>query len=251
MSPIFSIITITYNAQSTLEPTMQSVAEQTYRDFEHLIVDGASKDSTVEIARRHALPDKTKIFSEPDRGLYDAMNKGLAKARGKYLIFLNAGDAFHSADTLQTIAEAAAINDFPGVIYGQTQLVDSGRHRIGDRHLTAPEHLTTDSFKNGMLVCHQAFVARRDIAPTYDLGYRFSADFDWCIRCLKNSEKNVLVPEIIIDYLSEGITTANRKASLKERFRIMSKHYGLASTALRHLKFIPRFISNRLKDGHK
>ena len=248
MTPLFSIITITYNAAPTLPPTMQSVAAQTCGDYEHLIIDGASKDDTLAIAQRYAT-DKTAIFSEPDRGLYDAMNKGLNRARGRYLIFLNAGDTFHSPTTLQTIADTARRNNFPGVIYGQTQLVDADRRRIADRHLTAPARLTADSFKNGMLVCHQAFVARRDIAPAYDLSYRLSADYDWCIRTLRQSTRNILIPEIIIGYLSEGLTTANRAASLKERYKIMCRHYGTLPTLLRHLKFLPRFIINKLKGG--
>lgn len=247
MQPLFSIITVTYNAAMTLAPTMKSVAEQTCRDFEHLIIDGASKDSTIDIARQYSLDGLTSILSEKDRGIYDAMNKGLERARGKYLIFLNAGDAFHRSDTLQSIAYAIASNDYPGIVYGQTQCVNYDRHRIGDRHLTAPDRLTASSFKNGMLVCHQAFVARRDIASAYDLAYRYSADFDWCIRCLEKSDKNVLIPEILIDYLSEGVTTANRAASLKERYRIMCHYYGTLPTMLRHMKFLPRFIINKIK----
>ena len=97
----FSIITVTYNAESTLERTLQSVAQQTYPHVEHLIIDGASKDKTLEIARRypHAI-----VHSEPDKGLYDAMNKGLRLATGDYLCFLNAGDTLHSKETLAHIA---------------------------------------------------------------------------------------------------------------------------------------------------
>ena len=242
MSPLFSIITVTYNAEDTLPATLASVAEQTFRDYEHLIVDGASKDHTLELPRKTA-NDRTRIVSEPDRVIYDAMNKGMSMAKGKYYIFLNAGDAFHSAETLAGIAEAIKQNDYPGVVYGQTQLVDSERHRIGDRHLTAPEALTYESFAQGMVVCHQAFVALARIAPLYNLKYKFSADYDWCIQCLQHSRRNVYVPGIMIDYLCEGVTTANRRASLFERFKIMSHYYGVTKTVLRHFKFIPRYIA--------
>ncbi len=95
--PLFSIITVTWNAAAVLVPTMRSVAEQTCRNFEHLIIDGASTDDTLRIAGEMGAGERTRIFSEPDEGLYDAMNKGMDRAKGKYLIFLNAGDAFHSA----------------------------------------------------------------------------------------------------------------------------------------------------------
>lgn len=250
MKPLFSIVTITYNAESTLPPTMKSVAEQTCRDFEHIIVDGKSSDSTVDIAEKLGT-ENINIISEPDRGLYDAMNKGIARSNGKYLIFLNAGDSFHSSDTLQIISDTIADNDSPDIVYGQTQLVDSSRIRIADRHLRAPERLTVRSFSKGMLVCHQAFVAKREIAENYDLSYRFSADYDWCIKCLKKSRKNVYIPDILIDYLNEGVTTANLKASLKERFRIMRNHYGLPLTVVRHISFVPRALWRKLKYNSK
>lgn len=248
MKPLFSIITVTYNAESTLPATIKSVSAQTCSDFEHIIVDGASKDSTLDIARSSALPS-TRIISEPDKGLYDAMNKGLALAKGKYLIFLNAGDAFNNETTLSDIAETIKSTDLPDIVYGQTQLVDCNRKRLGDRHLTAPENLTVKSFAKGMLVCHQAFIAKREIAPAYDLTYRFSADYDWCIRCLQKSERNVYIPQTIIDYLSEGVTTANHKASLRERFRIMCRYYGSARTIWNHIGFIPRYLAGKLKSN--
>lgn len=247
MKPLFSIITVTFNAANTLPVTLASVKSQSCKLYEHIIMDGASKDDTVNIAK-NADNDKLVIVSEPDKGLYDAMNKAIDKATGEYLIFLNAGDAFHSADTLQTIADAIMDNDFPGIVYGQTQLVDSNRNRIGDRHLTAPEVLTFDSFAEGMVVCHQAFIVLRKVAVKYDLSYRFSADYEWCLRCLKRSMNNVYIDETIIDYLNEGLTTANHKASLKERFKIMCKYYGTIPTVMRHIKFIPRYLKQRKKE---
>ncbi|MBQ9665454.1 MAG: glycosyltransferase [Bacteroidaceae bacterium] len=236
-----SIITVTYNAEATIERTLQSVAEQTYTDIEHIVMDGASKDKTVEIAQRY----NTIVVSEPDKGLYDAMNKALKLATGDFLCFLNAGDKLHSKDTLAKIA-AAADGSPIGVLYGDTHIVDNNGTFLRNRRLTPPEHLTWRSFKDGMLVCHQAFYINRQIALPYDLAYRFSADFDWCIRCMKEGEsrgmRNIYVHEPLADYLSEGMTTANHKASLKERFRIMAKHYGLLPTVAQHIWFIFRAL---------
>ena len=247
MSPLFSIITVTYNAAETLPATLASVKEQSCKLYEYIVMDGVSKDNTVQLATDANITN-ARIISSPDKGLYDAMNKAIDVATGEYLIFLNAGDAFHSPDTLQKIADVIMNHDFPGIVYGQTQLVNANRQRIGDRHLTAPEELTLKSFAEGMLVCHQAFIALRRIVGHYDLRYRFSADYEWCIRCLQHSRNNVYIPHTIIDYLSEGLTTANRKASLKERFKIMCYYYGTITTVLRHLKFIPRFLKQRRID---
>ena len=247
MAPLFSIITVTYNAASTLPATLASVKEQSCKQYEYIVMDGLSKDNTVEMAKAADIPN-ARIFSSSDKGLYDAMNKAIDEATGDYLIFLNAGDAFHAPDTLQTIADAIVANGRPDIVYGQTQLVNANRQRIGDRHLIAPEELTFKSFAQGMLVCHQAFIASRKIVQHYDLQYRFSADYEWCLRCLKQSSKNVYVPHTIIDYLSEGLTTANREASLKERFNIMCHYYGTIPTIVRHLKFIPRFLKQRRID---
>ena len=99
-----------------------------------------------------------------------------------------------------------------------------------------------------MVVCHQAFIVLKRIAGEYDLKYRFSADYEWCIRCLQHSRNNIYIDDTIIDYLSEGLTTANRKASLKERFHIMCYYYGTFPTIMKHVRFIPRFIKQRLKE---
>ena len=239
--PMFSIITVCFNAGSTIRPTLESVDAQTCRLYEHIIVDGASKDDTLAIAAAHSNPLR-RVVSEPDRGIYDAMNKGLGMATGEYVIFLNAGDSFHSGDVLQKLADAAMNHDFPGVIYGQTDLVDDSRQRLGERHLRAPEVLTYRSFAHGMLVCHQAFVALRRITAPFDLRYRFSADYDWCIRCLQHSRHNHYVDTVLVDYLSEGATTANHRRSLMERFHIMSHYYGFWPTLARHFTFIPRYL---------
>lgn len=243
--PLFSIITVTYNAADTVAVTMRSVAEQTCTLYEHLIMDGASRDNTLQSVNELSSA-RTRVVSKPDHGIYDAMNNGLDCATGDYLIFLNAGDAFHSADTLQQLADVILDNDYPGIVYGQTNLVDADGNYVGPRHLTAPEVLTMDSFKHGMLVCHQAFVALKRLAPRYDLQWRFSADYEWCLRCLKRSRRNVYTGTVLIDYLSEGMTTQNRRKSLIERYRIMCRYYGTLPTLFRHIGFFARDVRRKL-----
>ena len=174
----FSVVTITYNAEAVLQRTLDSTLNQTWRGVEHIIVDGASKDSTVSLAEAyHRLSDEAQnghqvsIKSEPDNGLYDAMNKGLERATGTYVIFMNAGDTFASPDTLAEIVAKgrlceleASHKPLPAVLYGDTDIYDDNGEYLGPRHLSVPERLSWRSFKNGMLVCHQAFYARTDIA---------------------------------------------------------------------------------------
>ncbi len=243
--PLISIITITFNAQDTLPLTMASVAEQTCTDFEHLIIDGVSNDHTILVARQMGLPT-LRIVSEPDHGLYDAMNKGLRMAKGKYVLFLNAGDRFHACDSLQLYANAISARN-PDIIYGDTDIVDAMGKRIGPRHLSAPRMLTVDCFSRGMLICHQAFMVRKAIAPRYDTDYRFSADYDWTIRCIRASRagNRYNLHAVTIDYLSDGLTDRNKRASLIERFKIMSHHYGTFRAIVSHLSFIPRAIKRR------
>lgn len=245
MTPTFSIITVTWNAAKVISPTLKSVKAQSCTDYEYLVVDGASTDQTLQLVNEAGIAG-TRIVSERDNGLYDAMNKAIRLAKGKYLIWMNAGDAFADADSLARLADAAKSN--PGVIYGQTQVVNAERQVVGMRHLTAPAQLSADDFKHGMLVCHQAFVARRDIAPTYDLAYRFSADYDWCIRVLRQSDHNAYVGEKpIVSFLTDGLTNKHHKASLKERYHIMCRYYGTCATTLRHIGFAFRALARKLK----
>ena len=239
--PLITIITVSYNAAKVIDKTLSSLKNQTYNEFEYLVIDGASKDDTLKIINRNEIKS-SRIISEPDNGLYDAMNKGLKEAKGKYVLFLNAGDSFHTPGTLELYAKAA--RDGADIIYGDTVIVDNSGKKIADRHLRVPENLTKESFSNGMLICHQAFMVKKDIAPAFDLSYRFSADYDWCVKCIKDSgpDKCVNLGCVTIDYLSEGLTDKNKIKSLKERFSIMVKHYGLPKTLSRHFGFIFRAL---------
>ena len=254
----FTVVTITYNAEAVLQRTLQSVLRQTYGGVEHLIIDGASKDGTLQMAEDYKrlsdqseLGHKVIIKSEPDRGIYDAMNKGLTQASGDYVVFMNAGDCFPQDDTLEQVVHRCRLmespsDELPAVLYGLTDIVDGEGKFLYHRRLQPPAHLSWRSFRQGMLVCHQAFYARTDIAKNlqYDTRYRFSADVDWCIRVMREAERmNLpLVPVGIVtaNYLEEGQTTQNHRASLIERFRVMCRHYGFFQTVALHFWFLVR-----------
>lgn len=256
--PAFTVVTVTYNAGDTIGRTLDSVASQTYEAIEHLIIDGCSSDETmreihlyVERNTDTKHPHSIRLIREPDRGLYDAMNKAIINAKGDYIVFLNAGDKFHDISTIEKVA--ATVRRFsaarrPVVAYGETDLVDDSGQFIRHRRLSAPERLTSRSFLLGMLVCHQSFYVRSDTARRflYDLRYRYSADYDWCIRIMRHAEKRGLpmanVGEILTDYLAEGMTTRHQRASLFERLRIMARHYGWFAALASHLWIVVRAI---------
>ncbi|QEC52081.1 glycosyl transferase family 2 [Anseongella ginsenosidimutans] len=268
-----SVITVTFNCRELLPRTLESVQAQAFSSIEHIIVDGASTDGTLELIRENEAYLGAWI-SEPDKGIYDAMNKGLRMARGKYVLFLNAGDTFYSEGTLLEVFSAPAAGEASivsgeaisgsgeaisgsgeantvfgeansgsaDIYYGQTKLTDLEGRITGDRRLKAPEQLNWRSFRYGMLVCHQSFIVRRAIAPEYDLSWRICADIDWCIRCMKAAEKIENTHSYISCFLEGGISRQQEKKAWKERFAIMKKYYGLGETLLSHLYIAFRFL---------
>lgn len=244
-APKLSIITVCYNAGDVIVATLESIKNQTENDFEYIVVDGNSCDDTIEkVKAANIIP--VNIISEPDTGIYNAMNKGLKVAKGDYVLFLNAGDSFYDENVIARFLSKVKEHSDADVIYGQTDIVDKKRNRIGSRHLHAPEELNYKSFADGMLVCHQAFFAKRELASPYNEKYRFSSDFDWCINILKKSKNNIYLGKIpVVNYLCEGITTKNHSKSLIERFNIMINNYGLWTTIAKHIKFIFRNLKKK------
>lgn len=261
----FTIVTVTYNAADLIERTIESVEKQDYPRVEHVIIDGNSQDSTFALIQHYlernslaAHRHEIIVRSEPDEGLYDAMNKALQLATGDYILYLNAGDTLHADDTLTRLAAAAegtSEANRPAVIYGHTDIVDNAGHFLRHRRLEPPERLTWKSFRSGMLVCHQSFAALTAVAQQFPYRmekYRYSADFDWCIRIMREAarQKRPLIAArqgdgqmlVVTDYLDsdDSLTQKHHKASLRERFRIMASHYGLISTSLRHAWFVVR-----------
>ena len=250
-------ITITYNAEAVLKRTLDSVLCQDYPKISHFIIDGASTDGTMAIiddyVRRSNEADnghRVQVTSEPDKGIYDAMNKGLRSIDGSYVCFLNAGDFLPAPDIVSKIVEQIREKDSPAVLYGDTDIVDGEGRFLHHRRLSPPEHLTWKSFRQGMLVCHQAFYARTDfaIATPYDMQYRYSADVDWCIRVMKAAAKERVpllnLKMVVVNYTEEGQTTLHHRESLWERYHVMEHHYGRIQTFLLHCWFVVRAVFN-------
>ena len=250
-------ITITYQARHTVKRTLDSILNQDYPHITHIIIDGASTDGTLDLIQDYMLRSEiagnghtVQMTSEPDNGIYDAMNKGLRSATGDYVCFLNAGDFLPATDVVSRIV-ASLGSQSPAVLYGDTDIVDTEGRFLHHRRLAPPEHLTWQSFRQGMLVCHQAFYARTDyaIATPYDLRYRYSADVDWCIRIMREAEKEGVpllnLRMVVANYTEEGQTTLHHRESLLERYRVMQHHYGALQTFFLHCWFVVRSVLKR------
>ena len=252
-------VTITYNAAAVLQRTLDSVLAQDYPHITHLIIDGASTDGTLGmvnayIKRSNAADNghRIQVTSEPDKGIYDAMNKGIRSLDGDYVCFLNAGDFLPAPDIASRIvAQVEHSPVAPAVLYGDTDIVDGEGRFLRHRRLAPPERLTWKSFRHGMLVCHQAFYARTDlaIATPFDQSFRYSADVDWCIRIMKAAQEEnaplLNLHTVVANYTEEGQTTLHHRESLLERYRVMERHYGRVSTLLMHCWFAVRAVISR------
>jgi glycosyltransferase involved in cell wall biosynthesis len=222
--PTVAIITAVRNGEATLARTLESVERQTWRPLEHVVVDGASTDSTCAILQRHG--SRLNWVSEPDRGLYDAMNKGLGLVRDReaYVLFLNADDMFHGDDAIERAMAAAAGED---LIYGRLERFDEDldyRDIIG-REVTARDMVL------GMRCHHQAMFTRGrvfDRVGGFDLRYRIAADYDWAVRVMLNgSVSKRFVPVVIATMSRGGLSDRHYLRSVRERWQIVRRHYPL------------------------
>ena len=241
MQPTFSIITVVFNGEVHIEGTIQSVVNQTYPYIEYLIIDGNSKDATMEIIKKYAKQHPIRWISERDKGLYDAMNKGLKMATGDFVLFLNAGDRLISKNILEKIASSATLQT--DILYGETMLVNEKYQHVGIRSdLTVqklPDQLTWKSMKNGMVVCHQSFLPHRKLTPQYLEG-NLAADIDWVIKCLQRAENITNTHTVISEYLMGGVSKKQHQQSLKDRYAVLKTHFGFLPNIFNHIYIVWR-----------
>lgn len=245
-----SIITVCYNANAVIDGCLQSVAEQTYRDIEHIVIDGLSTDGTIDTIRRY--PHVSVLISEQDRGLYDAMNKGLDHVTGDFVLFLNADDKLSSASAMATAV--AAINRNPGadVYYGSLEV------RSPDRppqvfHPPPPEEAPK------FMVCgclpHQATLTRPAVfarTGRFDLRYRCHADYDWFLKILADPAIDVRrLNEVIGSFLTGGVSSQLAAGQL-EVYAIQNQSPLYASPEWDRLRIAAlqdAFLRERLETG--
>lgn len=184
MSKVFTVITVCFNSEKTIEDTLKSVHQQNFENYEHLIIDGKSTDKTLDIIKRYQQTSKKiKLISERDRGLYDAMNKGLANAKGMYLTFLNSDDLFASSDILQNVHDQLTGSNIDMLL---TDIVITKEDNI--RKVKRKWKANIGNFKTGWLPAHPGMFIKRDICEnvTYDLSFRIASDSDWILRLIRN-----------------------------------------------------------------
>lgn len=246
----FSIITVSYNAVDRLEKTIQSVLAQSYTDKEYIIIDGGSKDGTVDVIKHYS--DRINCWvSEPDKGIYDAMNKGIKIASGDYLIFMNADDVFADTEVLQKVS--GLVEDDADVVYGNWRT-------ITEYGLFANKPGRLSSLNKKFVLCHQATFVKVNLlkqAP-FDLQYKYAGDYDMLSSYYLSGKKFQYVDvEIAEISINSGATFDNFEKSVKEHFKVLAKR-GLGSpfemwwliTRKRVVRFmkncLPKSISNKL-----
>ncbi len=235
-----SIITVTFNAESVLEKTLASIFTQTYQDYELIIVDGKSTDSTVDIIKKHE--DKISCWiSEKDRGIYDAMNKAMAVAKGEYVQFLNAGDYYASQDTLAGIFSMT--QEFTTLIYGDIYI----KHLDGsETYQKARDFTLKNLLERGTgILCHQAMFVRRESAPLYDTRYKFKAELNWYFDLVELDKFSCSHHSIPVVYYSLG--GFGHKYFIRNRIewlRLVYDRYGL--TTIYNNRILTFLISNSI-----
>jgi len=229
-NPKLSVITVVFNNVRDIERTVLSVVNQIYSNIEYIVIDGLSTDGTLELLNKYR-SQISILKSEKDKGIYDAMNKGLALATGDYVLFMNSGDEIYALDTVEKVFATAPDAD---IYYGETEMINDAGESLGQRRHKAPAHFTWRSFKYGMSVSHQAIYLRRSLVQPYDPRYHLSADIDWILRAAKKAKKIVNVNRYVAKYLVGGMSKKKHKQSLQERFDIMRRYYGLIPTIFYH-----------------
>lgn len=230
--PTFSIITITLNNLDGLKKTQKSIDAQSYENFEWIVIDGNSKDNTVEHLKKIRSEKRRnkhpfKFVSEPDEGLYDAMNTGIEKAKGHYLLFLNAGDEIATPKTLELLAPHA--DKKPDFIYGDALEPTKEENK--------PRYKKAKRYKDiawGMITHHQSMLYRRhtirDFKMRYSLIYEIASDYDFTARFLLKAKKIAYMPKPICIFEQGGISQKKAALGRKEQFIIRQNLNMIPST---------------------
>lgn len=239
-----SIITVVFNNLSGLQKTWESVKSQLDSDWEWLVIDGGSSDGTVAFMDRLKESDaRISFVSEKDNGLYDAMNKGIRLAKGKYLWFVNSGDLIYEASILSKLKQLPGEAD---IFFGEAMYIRENGEYIGLRSDVSsrqlPKKLTPYSMLSGMVVCHQSFIVKRTIAMEYDLNYKISADIDWVLNCLEKAHIISNTNLVLSKYLVGGISDRHRQNAWKERWNVYVQHFGYPLTFFAHFWITLKYI---------
>ncbi len=246
----FTVVTVCFNAEKVIGNAMQSLRTQSYSNYEWLVVDGASRDLTLDIVNSaHDLP--VRVISEPDKGIYDAMNKGILASRGDYIFFLNADDAFADDHTLARVAKLLEEFGNPDVLVGRIWHNFHSFRILRDFSHLSYRRLLIDS------LCHQATFCRREFLQQsggFDIQYRMCADYDWFLRAYRAGAKFQFCDQIVANFSADGAHVQRSEITQREILHIRRKLLGAAGYALstlwRYLDHYARKVSGLAPRGH-
>lgn len=245
-----SIVTVAYNSASTIGDTLDSVAQQTHPQIEHIVVDGASTDDTMAIVRARG-GRVSQLVSEPDRGIYDAMNKGLALASGELIGFLNADDMLASPGAVAAIARAAEPDI--GAVCGDLVYVRADRPDVLLRHWRCGT-FSPRQLRCGWMPPHPTFYLRRSLLAQvggFDTRLRIAADYDFMLRCLRLPGMQLgYVPEVLVKMRMGGVSNRSLRALLRkssEDLQALRRNQvgGVFTLMCKNLRKLPQFFSAR------
>ena len=239
--PEISIIIPTYNSSGTLPELLRSIEEQSFKDVEVVIMDGVSSDNTLDIAQQFANTiANLQVWSEPDEGIYDAMNKAMSKASGEWIIFMGSDDRFHTANVLHEVAEVL-LRTNANVIYGNARIVgNTGWAKDGDIY-DGPFDIHKLLNQN---ICHQAMFYRRSFLEeeigTFTTEYIKSADWDFNLRCWAKQPFEYM-DIVVSDFAAGGLSTNSSDARIVEDYvENVMRYFGIGP--FHHLINRPSFI---------
>lgn len=224
-APFFSVITVCRNARNCIEPTGRSLLDQSCRDWEWIVVDGASTDGTVEIIQTMAGGDgRVLITSEPDSGIFNAMNKGVRAASGRYVHFLNADDSYADAEVLADIHRELMEHPETDFLYGKILVKTPGRP---DWLEDPPEVADAQATMVCGCLPHQASFARRELFGShpgpFDESLRTAGDYKWMLQAVSNPAIRLRRSARLVANYAEGGASANLQASLPESFKVINE----------------------------
>lgn len=237
-TPFFSIIVVAFNAVKVIRPTVDSVLQQTFGDYEIVVKDACSTDGTLE-----QLPEdpRIRVYSTKDGGIYEGMNEAVTYAKGEYVLFLNCGDLFHDSGVLQAAWEKAKDLEQPSILYGD-------RFRNGVCYKQPSK--VTPFFLYRTPICHQTEFFHRSLFDErgYDLEFRLLADHEFTLRCFRAGVPFVYIPHTICDYEGGGMSESPKwqKRKYIESDMILKRYYSKKERLISDMKIALTFRKLRI-----